>query len=371
MRRILGVSIFFLGGVLSSVSNAGEPSPPKKLPIAQVPVAQVPVAQVPVAQVPVAQVPVAQVPDAQVPVAQVPDAQVTSELMTDAARIKGEEGLLLFSQARWREAYEAFRLAEELFHAPTLVMRMARCQSELGQLRRARDLARTVASESLQSGSSAAYLGARTDAVEMVAALEKRLAHVRLVVTGVPVEKVTLKLDDVAVKADGATLELEPGAHRLEGRAPGAESRDVRFTLSEGADEAVPIAFTLLREKVVVVMKEAPPAVGRAPGFITLGLGLASLAVGGVAGGMVLQRVAQLEQSCGGFVCPSSLVGESESAARLATASTVGFVAGGVGVAVSAIFFTLHFRSPPAAAERSARLGVTVTPSGGQLVFQW
>ena len=48
-----------------------------------------------------------------------------SELLTDAARSKAEAGLALFQQARWSEAYENFRIAEELFHAPSLLMRIS------------------------------------------------------------------------------------------------------------------------------------------------------------------------------------------------------------------------------------------------------
>ena len=295
-----------------------------------------------------------------------------SELLTDAARSKAEAGLALFQQARWSEAYENFRIAEELFHAPSLLMRMAHCQRELGHFLAARVLYRRVFEERLKSNAPPAYLEAQADAQAQLALLKPRIARVRIALADIDSATAQVTLDSVPVALAPAVLELDPGEHHVEAKATGAEAAELRFTVAEGADKTVSLTLRRLEEKIVVVNKSAKASLGLAPGLATLGLGIAGVALGGVTGGLVLGRVNDLEAKCGGFTCPRALEGDKNSASTLATVSTAGFIAGGVGIAASALLVSLHFAGRQAAdAPKRASVALSVTPSGGSVVVQW
>ncbi|MGK4000272.1 tetratricopeptide repeat protein [Sorangium sp. So ce1024] len=80
------------------------------------------------------------------------------------ARTKAHEGLKLYGADRWQEAFEAFQEADRLYHAPTLVLYMARCQRKLGKLEAARALYEQVLDEALPEDAPPAFLEARKDA---------------------------------------------------------------------------------------------------------------------------------------------------------------------------------------------------------------
>ncbi|WP_437502405.1 tetratricopeptide repeat protein [Sorangium sp. So ce1099] len=88
------------------------------------------------------------------------------------ARTRAHEGLKLYGADRWQEAFDAFQEADRLYHAPTLVLYMARCQRKLGNLEAARALYEQVLDEALPEDPPPAFLEARRDA-------ETELAGVR------------------------------------------------------------------------------------------------------------------------------------------------------------------------------------------------
>ncbi|MBM4376540.1 MAG: hypothetical protein FJ095_15770 [Deltaproteobacteria bacterium] len=297
------------------------------------------------------------------------DEPAPAEVITDAARYKAEQGLVLFEKRDWKAAFEAFRLAEELFHAPSLVMRMATCQRELGHLLEARALYRRVADERLAADAPPAFRAAQADAKRELERLAKRIARLRVSVTGISVLRVNVKLDGALVPLEPDTVEVDPGDHRLEARAPGAEVAEQRIVVREGVTMPVSLRLEPLRQKVVVVTR----GVGLAPGLVTLGLGVAGVATGAVTGAMALGQVADLEQRCGGFTCPTSALAERDRATTLATASTASFIAGGVGLAASALLLPLHFAGTKGGgAEGDApKVSLGVAPFGGEVRVRW
>ncbi|WP_437659104.1 tetratricopeptide repeat protein [Sorangium sp. So ce1182] len=80
------------------------------------------------------------------------------------ARTRAHEGLKLYGADRWQEAFDAFQEADRLYHAPTLVLYMARCQRKLGNLEAARALYEQVLGEALPDDPPPAFLEARRDA---------------------------------------------------------------------------------------------------------------------------------------------------------------------------------------------------------------
>ncbi|XXT17153.1 tetratricopeptide repeat protein [Sorangium sp. So ce429] len=91
------------------------------------------------------------------------------------ARTRAHEGLKLYGADRWQEAFDAFQEADRLYHAPTLVLYMARCQRKLGNLEAARALYEQVLDEALPEDPPPAFLEARRDAETELAAVRGAL----------------------------------------------------------------------------------------------------------------------------------------------------------------------------------------------------
>lgn len=296
-------------------------------------------------------------------------AEPPNEVITDAARYKAERGLELFGAKKWQEAYDAFRIAEELFHAPSLVMRMAFCQAELGHLLHARALYRQVAEEKLAADAPPAYRTAQDDAKKELENLAKRISSVRVVVTGVASLRANVKLDGVHIPLDPESVELDPGEHRFEAKAPGAEPLERKVTIGVGVEKRLALELEPLKEKVVVVTKSS---LGLAPGLIALGVGVAGVAAGAVTGSLVLQKVDELESRCGGTVCPAALTDERDRANLLANLSTGSFVVGGVGLAASALLLPLHFsKTTEERAGSKPSASLRMSPLGGEVLVRW
>ncbi|WP_437285986.1 tetratricopeptide repeat protein [Sorangium sp. So ce406] len=91
------------------------------------------------------------------------------------ARTRAHEGLKLYGADRWQEAFDAFQEADRLYHAPTLVLYMARCQRKLGNLEGARALYEQVLDERLPEDPPPAFLEARKDAETELAGVREAL----------------------------------------------------------------------------------------------------------------------------------------------------------------------------------------------------
>jgi len=260
----------------------------------------------------------------------------------DVARAKAEEGLALYGEQKWAEAYERFRIAEDLFHAPTLVLFMGHCQRELGHLLRARDLYQRIADDQLPEDAPEAFREAVATAAEQIQSLDARIPSLTLTVEGVAPDTARVRVDgsDVAV---GQPLRLDVGTHRVVATAPDVEAIEREVDLAEGAEEAIVLRFDKMVAPPASVPPPpiAPPAQepgSLLPALIAAGVGVAGFSVGGIAGGLVLSRVSSIKEQCDGNICPARLQVEADDAQTLATVSNVGLIVGGVGAAVAVTF---------------------------------
>lgn len=260
----------------------------------------------------------------------------------DVARAKAEEGLALYGEKKWAEAHERFRIAEDLFHAPTLVLFMGHCQRELGALLEARRLYGQVAGEELPEDAPEAFRDAVATAVAQLEDLEARIPTLTLTVEGMPAERARVRVDGSEVPVDGQPLSLDPGTHRVVATAPGATAIERDVELAEGSREAITLRFE--RTVAPVLPPPGPPVPppeepgSLLPAMVAAGIGVTGFVVGGVAGGLVLSRVSNIKEECDGDVCPARLQGEADDAQTLATVSNIGLIVGGVGAAVAITF---------------------------------
>src|SRR6185503_15705679 len=112
-----------------------------------------------------------------------------------AARAHGEEGLRRFEAKRWADAYDEFKQADDLFHAPTLVMFMAHCRRNEGRLLEARALYEKVASEPIPKGAPEQWGKAVAAAHDEIVAIQKRIPSVQATITGPGADQARAAID--------------------------------------------------------------------------------------------------------------------------------------------------------------------------------
>jgi hypothetical protein len=270
------------------------------------------------------------------------------------ARQLGEAGVKLYQASRWDEAYDALSKAEELHHAPTLVLFMARTQRARGRLLEARTLYQKLDGEPLDANAPEAFRDAQRDARTELAALAERIPQLTLRAKGGVAA--AFRIDDWDVPSDAPYVELDPGNYTLVARAPGKLDKSQPLSVAEGA-----------RQTVELELLDAPsdgPATHGAlfgPGIALLAAGGAGLLMGAVTGGVSLARVAAIKEECIDNHCPASSEPAAEDARALGIASTVTLTIGGVAV-VSGLVMLLLDKPPAPTAGRA--LDWQVGPGG-------
>jgi len=277
------------------------------------------------------------------------------------ARSKGEEGLRLFEANKWASAYEAFQRADELFHAPTLVLYMAHCRRNQGKLLEARALYAKVTAEPVPKGAPEQFMKAVASAQEELARIKKRIASVRVRFTSPAPSSTTLKIDNDVVSPEqwASAKELDPGEHEIIAEAD--QMPAVRETVSLKEGEATEVTLTLEAK----AEHHPPPPRPRGsvlPGAIALGIGGVFLGLGAVTGGIALSKIADIKSRCrpDGH-CLKADGPKAWTAWTLSNVSTVGFGVGGVAVAAGAILLVV--RPGGAKVQNKTALRIEVGPS--------
>jgi hypothetical protein len=274
------------------------------------------------------------------------------------ARELARDGFAALDAKDWAKAEDLFRRADALFHAPTLLVGMARAEAQLGKLVEAWNAYHRVITEGVPPGANATLVQAVDNAKKEIADVEAREGHVTLDVSGAPHPAVTV--DGVAIDAAafGRVLPLNPGEHLVHGTADGSLPVDTKFTVAEGGLTTLPVHFTPSAPQAPSVPASAPS--GRrnhVPAFVAFGVGGAGLIVGAVGGGIAAGKHGDLKRSpCASGRCadPSSFNSTLGAYHSVATLSTVGFIVAGVGAAAGV---TLWFVGPRV--KEDAQVGVS------------
>ncbi|GMV16665.1 MAG: hypothetical protein AMXMBFR56_48890 [Polyangiaceae bacterium] len=278
---------------------------------------------------------------------------------TEQALAAGHAALARYKEGKWQEALAKFREADRLAHSPVFTLLSARCELELGQLLAARATFQRVAEESLPHDAPAAWHSAVADAKRELGELEGRIPRLVVRVEGTDAARARVSLDGRTLRAAelAAPIELDPGRHTLIARLDERQARR-EIVVSAG------------REREVVLRLEsstpssAPPSPGSgapdqpaqasrsylAPG-IAFGVGAAGVVAGTVLGVLASSRASEIKSRCQGNSCLASDAEEGASATRLANASTIAFVLGGVGIGAGVTLLMLPNGTGP---ERSA-----------------
>lgn len=243
-------------------------------------------------------------------------------------------------------ALDAYQKAHDLMKVPTTGIALARAHLALGHLVEARDVALEVGRMPREAGEPPVFEKSRKEAKELDAAVKPRIPTVRIVVKGGPATRVAVDDADVAALLLGEPVALNPGKHVVVAKnADGIEKRaDVE--LAERDSKEVELALPVPSPVVAVPVADKPRPAGpssdrpggeRTPAanalvFGGFGLAVAGIAVGGVTGALTLSKAGTVKAQCENDICDPSAKDDLDSAGTLATISTIGFAAGGVGL---------------------------------------
>jgi hypothetical protein len=217
------------------------------------------------------------------------------------------KGLELYRAERWQEAYERFREADRLYHAPSVVIYLARCQKKLGKLVEALALYEQILADPPAKYASAQFFEAYSDAQS--------------------------EIEDVRTKRASMRSVAPPPAPPP---SPPADAEQQKGSLL--------------------------------PGGIVLGLGAAGLAVGAITGGLSLSKASQLTpELCPNKHCPRSAQSIGDSVKTLGTISTATFIVGGAAAAAGAVLLVVRpgGGSKPAASGGASRAAPEVSAGVG------
>jgi hypothetical protein len=284
----------------------------------------------------------------------------------ETARTLMDEGNDLREKGDLKAALKRFQGADAIMHVPTTAIAVARTQVALGLLVEARDTIAALRRMPAGPGEPAPFRDARSEADTLDASLAGRVPSLTITVTGAPEgAKPEVTVDGVAIPAAAVGLPrtVDPGHHVVVARASGAsgtqevdvaegQTKPVQVTLAPDAASAPATAGS---GEEAAPAPEAPPTVTKhGPTLLTwvgVGIAAAGVAAGTATGLMSMSTTNSLANECPNHVCPPQFHSDHDSAATLATVSTVSFVVAGVGAGVAIASLVLgHDESAPAAA---------------------
>jgi hypothetical protein len=300
------------------------------------------------------------------------------------ARDLGTQGYAALEKGDYVTAEDLLRRAEALYHAPTILLGLARAQAHRGKFVEAWENYHRVVIEGAPANAPPAIRAAVAAAMAEIDAVAPHRG--KLTVTVVGPKDAAVALDGVALPpaALGAARFVNPGKHLVHASSPGWQAGDTLVTVAEGAEataavelhaaptavpptDAVSATFTTTPSNDSA---PTPPASGsgwRTIGWVSLAAGGVGLVVGGITGALAMSNRSNAASS----PCASSPCGQSDLSSyqstlssfhTFATTSTVGFIAGGVLAAGgAALLLTMH-------GDSRTSLAAYVGPSGGGLL---
>jgi hypothetical protein len=290
------------------------------------------------------------------------DKETARSLMNDgrAARDKGD----------LKAALKAFAGADSIMHVPTTGLEVAKTQIALGLLVEAKDTALRVSRSQEKPGEPGPLKQARDAASALNDELEGRIPSLTVTLKNVPDGMTaTVTLDDAPLPAEvlGQARKLNPGHHVVvakAGKVDGKQEVDV------AEKEQKQVVVELPTQPAAETADTQPPA-DAAPATTSgksgtskalmiggFAVGGAGLVVGAITGFLTMSKTSSIKSSsaCGGspLVCGPGEFNDISSAKSMATISTVGFIAAGVGAGVGLIgLLTGNSSSSEAAAPAS------------------
>jgi hypothetical protein len=162
-----------------------------------------------------------------------------------AARAMAIQGGEALAARQYADAFDLVSRAEQLVHAPTHMLMIARAQVGLGRLVAAKETYLRLLREELAATAPAAFKRAQAEARDDLSALDPRIAQLRIALEGVGQKKVTVKMDDQPVSPVlvGVFRPVDPGKHEVVATPAGQGPVRGSIELKEGERKEIKLAI--------------------------------------------------------------------------------------------------------------------------------
>jgi hypothetical protein len=304
----------------------------------------------------------------------------------ERARSLMDQGDARLEAGAYEAALEAYRAADAIMAVPTTGIEVGRTLEKLGRLLQAREALQRVATSPTLPDEPKAFAAARQKAERLAVELTPRIPRLRIIVVGVPSDmEVALSIDGKRLEAHklGVALEMEPGAHRVSGRAPGQAEVTRDVALAEGELQEVTLIFTTQSAPsspaaAQLATAERPANERGAPAtrgkrvllWGSLGLAAVGITAGTITGLRSLSLTSDVKERCREKACPAETKDDIAAAKTLANVSNV---AVGVGVAALAVgvwqLLSPATEAKPKATRAAPRVAVGVGALGVEGAF--
>jgi hypothetical protein len=302
-------------------------------------------------------------------------AGASQDAATDQARALFNEGTDKAHAGEWSLALTAFERSEALHPHAVTTYNIGYCERALGRYMRARKMLGEALAENAAHGGVELPDELAAGAKSYLAEIERQIARalisvspegVSITIDGRPLERAVTDGPRPIAWADtralgpaepvpASTFELyvDPGPHVFVVTKLGFAEDVSTHTFEPGSEQsllfALPPSVPTPRAMSAPVgradAQTHPPAPSRIPLVVSLGVGAAGLAPGAIAGGIAI-----------------GLKGEGPShyaqAGTAADVATVGFVVGGVGAVVGALYWWLSMPASPSSQPPAPGAGV-------------
>ncbi|MBX3187341.1 MAG: hypothetical protein KF795_20395 [Labilithrix sp.] len=272
-----------------------------------------------------------------------------------------DEGKRLIARGDVAAACERFERSQRIEPAGGTLLHLASCRESEGKTA----TAWTLFNEALSAARTAGRKDREQVATERIAALERQLVRLRIVVPpSARVAGLGVLRDGKEVDAAGwdVAVPVDPGPHEVEARAPGRRAWSTRVDARAGT-KAVDVEVPVLAPDESA---DAPPPLPpleedagdtrRTLAVVAAGVGVVGIAIGSFAGLRSMSMRDDANRLCGGPPprdCPREGVDAADDALTYGTVSTVAFVVGAAGLVGGAV---LWFTAPTQRALASSLL---------------
>lgn len=231
----------------------------------------------------------------------------------EKARTHFQQGVQFYNNGDFKLSLIEFRRSYELSGNYRILYNIGQVNQQLGNYTKAL----AALEQYLKEGGGELVDDRRAEVVATVAALQKRVAHIRLVTN---IDKPELLIDGFPAESSsmGAPITVDPGDHRVDVSKPGYQATGTIVTLAAG--DNTELKLTLRKLPPANLMSAHPaPAPSRDTtwlwvGWTTTGAAALGAAVTGVLASMQASELADLRNS------PTSTQSERDSVGRRAHA---------------------------------------------------
>jgi hypothetical protein len=318
-------------------------------------------------------------------------AQADEATTRASARQLGTAGVEAYQAGAYAKASEKLEKAYRILKVPTLGLWSARALKAIGKHVQAAERYLEVTRLEVTGGDVGLQKRALADAATELESLRPKIPNLTIEVKGADAHDVEVKLDGVVIASElvGEPQPVNPGSHSIVVRR-GDEQVTAQVSLGEGEAktsvlELAPAAPSAVGAPAAGKGTPASPSSGDAsPGadsaparsgsgirtlaWISLGVGGAGLALGGVTGAMALGKRSSIDDSehCDGDRCLEAERPLADSYNSLRTWSSVGFIAGGA-LAATGIVLLLTSPSAHTSSDRGPSAALWLAPQGASL----